>query len=158
PDGKIEINPTIHKIMKVFGAETKVEPGKSPQVGQAKKEAGIPFDVQPVPVEGPRRMISTDYGRTADLPQPTSEIARTTDAGRRIARILPAGWPMTLLVLGTHNRKKAAELIDLLASPALELRTLADYPQALTVEETGDTFAANAELKAAEQARHLKTW
>jgi hypothetical protein len=53
--------------MRTFGAETKVEPGKPPQVGQAKKLAGIPFDVQPVPVEVPRRMISSDYGRTAEL-------------------------------------------------------------------------------------------
>src|SRR5690606_34878532 len=28
PDGKIEINPQIHQIMKQFGAETAVEPGK----------------------------------------------------------------------------------------------------------------------------------
>jgi hypothetical protein len=66
-DGKIEINPSIHVVMRTFGAETKVEPGKPPQVGQAKKLAGIPFDVQPVPVEVPRRMISSDYGRTANL-------------------------------------------------------------------------------------------
>jgi hypothetical protein len=67
PDGKIEINPAIHTIMRTFGAEAKVEPGKPPQVGQAKKLANIPFDLQPVPVEVPRRMISTDYGRTANL-------------------------------------------------------------------------------------------
>jgi len=69
PDGKIEINPAIHKIMRTFGAETKVEPGKPPQVGQSKKLAGIPFDMQPTPVEVPRRMISSDYGRTANLRQ-----------------------------------------------------------------------------------------
>ena len=63
PDGKIEINPQIHKIMRAFGAETKIEPGKQPQVGQAKKLGGIPFDVQPLPVEVPRRAISTDYAR-----------------------------------------------------------------------------------------------
>lgn len=67
PDGKIEINPAIHTVMRTFGAETKLEPGKSPQVGQAKKLAGIPFDTQPMPVEVPRRMISSDYGRTADM-------------------------------------------------------------------------------------------
>ncbi|MGD9722271.1 MAG: hypothetical protein AB7O59_11485 [Pirellulales bacterium] len=62
-DGKIEINPAVHKIMRTFGAETKIEPGKTPQVGQAKKIGPIPFDVQPVPVEVPRRAISTDYAR-----------------------------------------------------------------------------------------------
>ncbi len=65
-DGKIEINPAIHTIMRTFGAEAKMEPGKPPQVGQAKKLVGIPFDVQPMPVEVPRRMISSDYGCTAD--------------------------------------------------------------------------------------------
>jgi hypothetical protein len=60
-DGKIEINPTIHKIMRAFGAETKMEPGQAPKVGQARKLAGIPFDVQPMPVEVPRHMISSDY-------------------------------------------------------------------------------------------------
>jgi hypothetical protein len=65
PDGKIEINPQMHKVMQEFGAETKVEPGKPAQVGKAKKLGGIPFDVQPVPVEVPRRSISSDYARNA---------------------------------------------------------------------------------------------
>jgi XTP/dITP diphosphohydrolase len=40
----------------------------------------------------------------------------------------------------------------------LALKTLADYPDAIEVEETGDTFAANARLKATLQARRLKQW
>jgi XTP/dITP diphosphohydrolase len=63
-----------------------------------------------------------------------------------------------VLVLGTRNRKKAIELVDLLAPFGIELRTLSDCPQALEVEETGDTFAANAALKATVQARHLGQW
>ncbi|MBI3839015.1 MAG: hypothetical protein HY288_13935 [Planctomycetia bacterium] len=74
-DGKIEINPAVHTIMRTFGAETKVEPGKTTQVGKPKKLSGIPFDVQPVPVEVPRRSISSDYSRTAEgavaKPRPT---------------------------------------------------------------------------------------
>ena len=66
-DGKIEINPAIHAIMRTFGAETSIEPGKMPEVGKAKKLAGIPFDVQPLPVEVPRRNVSNAYGRTADV-------------------------------------------------------------------------------------------
>jgi XTP/dITP diphosphohydrolase len=62
------------------------------------------------------------------------------------------------LVLGTNNRKKCLELIELLAPLGRELKTLGDFPQAITVEETGDSFAANAALKAVEQAVHLKTW
>jgi XTP/dITP diphosphohydrolase len=63
-----------------------------------------------------------------------------------------------ILVLGTGNRKKASELVDLLAPVGVQLKTLADYPQAISVEETGHSFAANATLKAVEQARHLGQW
>jgi XTP/dITP diphosphohydrolase len=67
--------------------------------------------------------------------------------------------PMSrLLVLGTRNRKKALELIDLLAPHGFELRTLADIPQAIEVTEDGETFAENAALKAARQATHLGRW
>lgn len=64
----------------------------------------------------------------------------------------------SVLVLGTGNRKKARELVALLAPLGLQLRTLADFAQVLPIEETGDTFAANAQLKAVEQARHLNAW
>ncbi|MEX2112030.1 MAG: RdgB/HAM1 family non-canonical purine NTP pyrophosphatase [Pirellulales bacterium] len=63
-----------------------------------------------------------------------------------------------LLVLGTGNRKKARELVDLLTSVGLQIETLADFPSAIEVEETGDSFAANAALKATQQARHLGQW
>ena len=62
------------------------------------------------------------------------------------------------LVLGTHNRKKCLELAELLAPLGWPLATLADFPQAITVAETGDTFAANAALKATVQARQLGAW
>jgi XTP/dITP diphosphohydrolase len=65
---------------------------------------------------------------------------------------------LRLLVLGTGNRKKGQELARLLARAGLELRTLADYPQAIEVVEDGNTFAANAALKATQQARHLGQW
>jgi hypothetical protein len=64
-DGKIEINPAVHTIMRTFGVETVVEPGKPPQIGKPKKLNGIPFDVQPMPVEVPRMAISNAYERTA---------------------------------------------------------------------------------------------
>lgn len=63
-----------------------------------------------------------------------------------------------LLVLGTGNRKKAREMIELLAGVGLELKTLADFPAARAIEETGDSFADNAQLKATGQARHLGQW
>src|SRR5262245_55964105 len=63
-----------------------------------------------------------------------------------------------LLVLGSHNRKKLDELAELLAPHGLALKTLADFPEAIAVAETAQTFAENARLKAMQQARHLKTW
>ena len=63
-----------------------------------------------------------------------------------------------VLVLGTHNRKKLGELLDLLQPQDFELRTLADYPNALEVAEMGTTFAENAALKATQQARQLGEW
>lgn len=63
-----------------------------------------------------------------------------------------------ILVLGTHNAKKGHELAELAAPAGLDVRTLADFPQAQQVVEDGDTFAANAVLKAVQQARHLRQW
>jgi XTP/dITP diphosphohydrolase len=62
------------------------------------------------------------------------------------------------LVIGTHNRKKGEELAELLAPRGFEVFTLADLPNAIEVVEDGDTFAANAALKARQQARHLGRW
>jgi XTP/dITP diphosphohydrolase len=62
------------------------------------------------------------------------------------------------LVLGTHNRKKGLELAALVAPLGIEVRTLADYPQAIVVVEDGETFADNAHRKAVQQAVHLGAW
>ncbi len=63
-----------------------------------------------------------------------------------------------LLVLGTHNRKKGMELRELLEPFGFELRTLADIPGGIDVDEIGDSFAANAQRKATQQALHLNSW
>ena len=63
-----------------------------------------------------------------------------------------------VLVVGTRNRKKLEELLDLLGPHGFELRSLADFPQAIEVDETGRTFGENAALKATLQARHLNHW
>jgi XTP/dITP diphosphohydrolase len=60
--------------------------------------------------------------------------------------------------LGTSNRKKRDELVELLALPALELQTLADWPNAPAVVEDGETFFANAEKKAVELSAALGRW
>src|SRR5262245_46069902 len=62
------------------------------------------------------------------------------------------------LVLGTHNRKKGTELAEMLAPSGVAVLTLADLPDAIEVVEDGDTFAANAALKATQQARHVDRW
>ena len=62
------------------------------------------------------------------------------------------------LVFGTGNRKKAAELADLLGPRGFEWRTLADFPAPLAIDEVGQSFAENAALKATRQAVHLGAW
>ncbi|MEI8153499.1 MAG: hypothetical protein WCG92_18160, partial [Hyphomicrobiales bacterium] len=66
PDGKIEVNPTIKKYISIFGPNMGTEPGKPGEIGKARKEAGIPLDLQPMPVEVPRLSISGVYERTAE--------------------------------------------------------------------------------------------
>ena len=69
-----------------------------------------------------------------------------------------AAFPKLDLVIGTRNRKKGAEIIELLAPHGFNVVTLAEVPDAVDVEESGDTFAANAALKATLQAKHLGRW
>jgi XTP/dITP diphosphohydrolase len=62
------------------------------------------------------------------------------------------------LVLGTRNRKKGIELAELLEPRGIEVRTLAEFPDAIEIVEDGTTFAENAAKKAVQQASHLKHW
>lgn len=62
------------------------------------------------------------------------------------------------LVIGTHNRKKGAELVELLAPYRFRIVTLAEVDQAIDVVEDGESFSANAKKKAVQQARHLNRW
>ncbi|MFO0847066.1 MAG: RdgB/HAM1 family non-canonical purine NTP pyrophosphatase [Gemmataceae bacterium] len=65
---------------------------------------------------------------------------------------------MPRLVLGSRNKKKLGELVELLGDLPLELTDLSPYPAAPEVDETGDTFEANARLKACQLAPVLGTW
>ena len=60
-DGKVEINPRIHSIMQTFGAQ----PASGMLVGVTplKSLVGIPFDVQPIPVQVPKRSIGREMAR-----------------------------------------------------------------------------------------------
>jgi XTP/dITP diphosphohydrolase len=62
------------------------------------------------------------------------------------------------LVIGTRNRKKGEELAEMLAPWGFRVKTLADVAGAIDVVEDGDSFAANAAIKATQQARHLGRW
>lgn len=68
----------------------------------------------------------------------------------------PVSKPM--IVFGTNNAKKARELIEVFAPWPGRIQTLADVTGAIVVDETGQSFAENAALKATEQAHHLGLW
>lgn len=59
-DGKIEMNPAVHKIIETYAAPRNGVAGK-PGVVQARTLEGIPFDTQPMLVETPQRTLSGDY-------------------------------------------------------------------------------------------------
>ena len=61
---------------------------------------------------------------------------------------------MRKLVVATTNRGKLKEIALLLEGVPLDLVTLADYPAVAPPEETGKTFAENAQLKALFYANH----
>jgi XTP/dITP diphosphohydrolase len=65
---------------------------------------------------------------------------------------------MPRMVLGSRNKKKLGELVDLLGDLGVELTDLSPYPDAPEVEETGETFEANARLKATSLAPALSEW
>lgn len=62
------------------------------------------------------------------------------------------------IVIGSGNAHKVLELRALLPRNRFRLTSLAELPHAIDVDETGQTFAENARLKAVEQAKHLGRW
>lgn len=58
-----------------------------------------------------------------------------------------------VLLLATRNTGKVREFKELLAGLPVDLRDLSDVPNAPEVDETGDTYAANACAKALTLAR-----
>ena len=59
------------------------------------------------------------------------------------------------LVIATQNKGKVAEFERLLGPKGIEVVSLLDYPDLPEVEETGDSFEANARLKAESIAKLL---
>lgn len=61
-NGKIELNPAVYKIMQQYGPKQTPVDG---QVGlQPRSIKGIPFDVQPIPVQVPRVSIASNLSRS----------------------------------------------------------------------------------------------
>ena len=69
-----------------------------------------------------------------------------------------AGPDDAVLVLGTTNAGKVAELAALLEPHGIRVGSLRECGGGVTIEETGATFAENAALKASGQARALGRW
>lgn len=64
------------------------------------------------------------------------------------------------LVIATHNRKKAGEMVTILSGrfPELQILTLADFPGAPEPDETGTTYAENAAIKARSALEFTGEW
>jgi XTP/dITP diphosphohydrolase len=63
-----------------------------------------------------------------------------------------------ILVIGSRNRKKREEIVEILGGFRIDLRDLTSWPDAPEVVEDGAAFADNARKKADELARHLGHW
>jgi XTP/dITP diphosphohydrolase len=62
------------------------------------------------------------------------------------------------IILASRNRKKLLEMADQLEPFGLHLVSAADLPDVPEIHESGDTFAANAALKASGVARAARQW
>ena len=58
-----------------------------------------------------------------------------------------------VLVIASPNAKKKRDILEILSDLPIDLRTLANYPDAPEVVEDGSTFEANARKKAVEMAQ-----
>jgi len=67
PDGRIEINPKMHKVMQAFKADTPNLPNAPTGAVQIKSLLGIAFDIQPIPVRVPKRSIGRELARRPGL-------------------------------------------------------------------------------------------
>ncbi len=62
------------------------------------------------------------------------------------------------ILLATRNRNKVGEISAILAPHGFTVRDLSSVPDMPEVEETGNTFEANAALKAEAARDHADTW
>ncbi len=64
---------------------------------------------------------------------------------------------MQALVIATHNAHKTEEIADILGGYFSDVRDLSAYPDIPPADETGDTFEANARIKALAASAALGT-
>lgn len=67
PNGQIDLDPEVYKVISKFSAQRREFAGKEgvAMAGlEPRKLDGIVFDVQPIPVQVPKRSIATDYVRS----------------------------------------------------------------------------------------------
>ena len=63
PDGRVEINPGIFRVMEKYRAKPQQLPGRN-EVGLVPQRVnGIPLDIQPLPMRVPRQSIGSAYAR-----------------------------------------------------------------------------------------------
>ncbi|MFD1781084.1 XTP/dITP diphosphatase [Fredinandcohnia salidurans] len=62
---------------------------------------------------------------------------------------------MKEIMIATKNKGKVKEFRDLFASKGIDVKSLVDYPNIEDIEETGVTFAENAQIKAEAIAKKL---
>lgn len=60
-DGKTELNPGVHRVMKQYGPVRKTKAGTNLDEVYSRTLEGIPFDPQPMPVEVPKQSIAATY-------------------------------------------------------------------------------------------------
>lgn len=63
---------------------------------------------------------------------------------------------MAALFVATTNKKKLGELVQLLSDTSIRIVSPADFPGLPEVDESGTTFAENAQLKAVSASLHTR--
>jgi hypothetical protein len=61
PDGTTELNPAVHRLMQEYGPQKQALPGQAGLGLTPRAMNGIPFDIQPVPVQVPRTSVAAAY-------------------------------------------------------------------------------------------------
>ena len=61
PNGKMELNPAVHRLMQEYGPKQQPLPGQEALGLIPRSLGGLSFDIQPVPVQVPRTSVAAAY-------------------------------------------------------------------------------------------------